>query len=171
MPADLLEPLRVRAYRQTAIPVPGCLPPNQPAPHAGRYHRSGDPWPLYAALDADTVWAEWSRATSGAVDPGQEQRTLCTLDLDLRVLDLRSPATREALGVTLEQLTGAWSPDAPNRACISVARAARDAGADGFVVPSAARAGGWNVAVLPGAFGRVRVVRQTRSHPAVLRGG
>jgi len=142
----------------------------QPAPHAGRYHRRGDPWPLYAALDLETMWAEWSRATSGAVEAEGEERIVCTLDLDLRLLDLRSPTTREALGVTLKQLRGDWSPDIPNRACLAVARAARDAGADGFIVPSAARDGGWNVAVLPGAFQRVRVTRQARSHPKSARG-
>ena len=108
------------------------------------------------------MWAEWSRATSGRVTPESEQRAVCALDLDLRVLDLRSVATRHALGVTLEQLTAEWAPDAPNRACLAVARAARDAGADGFVIPSAARAGGWNVAVLPGAFDRVLVARRRR---------
>lgn len=111
------------------------------------------------------MWAEWRRATSGSVDAREEERTVCTLDLDLRVLDLRVEAIRKALGVTLEQLTREWSPDAPNRACLAVARAARDAGADGFVVPSAAGSGGWNVAVLPSAFDRVAVVRQIRSHP------
>jgi hypothetical protein len=100
------------------------------------------------------------------VDSHQEERIVCTLDLDLRVLDLRVEATRKTLGVTLEQLSGAWSPDAPNRACLAVAQAARDAGVDGYVIPSAAHAGGWNVAVLPSAFGRVAVVRQIRSHPA-----
>ncbi len=148
-----------------ATRVPGCVPPNQPAPHAGRYHRPGHAWPLYAALDGDTMWAEWSRATAGAVDPGEDERIVCTLEMDVRVLDLRSAATRQALAVTLEQLIAGWSPDASNRACLRVARAARDAGADGFVVPSAARDGGWNIAVLPRAFERVRVVRQARARP------
>ncbi|TME30945.1 MAG: RES domain-containing protein, partial [Chloroflexi bacterium] len=137
-PAGLpLERLRARAFRQTAVQVPGCLPPNQPAPHAGRFHRRGEPWPLYAALDTETMWAEWSRATSGAVDRDGEERVVCTLDVDLRVLDLRVSATRAALGVTLDELIGPWSPAAPNRACLAVATAARQAGADGFVVPSA----------------------------------
>jgi len=112
------------------------------------------------------MWAEWSRATSGRVPPQAEERAVCALDLDLGVLDLRSAATRRALGVTLEELTGDWAPDAPNRACLAVARAARDAGADGFVIPSAARVGGWNVGVLPGAFDRVVVVRRRRVRPA-----
>jgi RES domain-containing protein len=121
---------------------------------------------LYAALDRETMWAEWRRATSNGVDAQAEERRVCTLDVDLRVLDLRSRTTRDAVGVTLEQLTGEWSPDAPNLACLAVARAAREAGADGFVVPSAARDGGWNVAVLPGAFDHVHVTRQARSQPA-----
>ena len=112
------------------------------------------------------MWAEWRRATSNGVDAQAEERMVCTLDVDLRVLDLRSRTTRDALSVTLEQLTGEWSPDAPSQACLAVARAAREAGADGFVVPSAARDGGWNVAVLPGAFDHVHVTRQARSQPA-----
>jgi RES domain-containing protein len=111
------------------------------------------------------MWAEWSRATAGGIAAGSEQRTECTLDLDLRVLDMRSAATREAIGVTLDDLTGAWSPEMANPSCLAVARAARDAGADAFVVPSAARPGGWNVAVLPTAFDAVRVIRRRRARP------
>jgi len=111
------------------------------------------------------MWAEWSRATSGALGPDDEERAMCALDLDLRVLDLRSAATRDALGVTLDQLIGDWAPNAPNRACLTVAKAARDAGADGFVAPSAARPGGWNVAVLPAAFDRVVVAQRRRTRP------
>ena len=111
------------------------------------------------------MWAEWSRATSGAVDRDGEERVVCTLDVDLRVLDLRVSATRAALGVTLDELTGPWSPAAPNRACLAVATAARQAGADGFVVPSAAGADGWNLAVRPEAFERVAVVRRRRERP------
>jgi RES domain-containing protein len=120
---------------------------------------------MYAALDRDTMWAEWARATSGGVAPRGEERAECTLDVDLRVLDLRAPATREALGVTPAELVGDWAPDAPNRACLAVARAAREGGADGFIAPSAARPGGWNLAVLPAAFDRVRVVRRARTSP------
>jgi RES domain-containing protein len=120
---------------------------------------------MYAALDRDTMWAEWARATSGGVAAQEEERAVCALDVDLRVLDLRSSATREALGVTLDELVGDWAPDAPNRACLAVARAAQDGGADGFIVPSAANPGGWNLAVLPSAFARVRVVRRARGRP------
>jgi RES domain-containing protein len=158
--------LRGRAWRQTALRVPACLPPVQPAPHPGRYHAAGDPWPLYAALDRDTMWDEWRRATDAAIAPTDDERWVCTLDVDLAVLDLRDAATRSALGVTLDELVGPWSPERPNRAARRVARAARELGVDGLVVPSAARAGGWNLAVLPEAFDRVRMVARRRSEPA-----
>jgi RES domain-containing protein len=145
--------------------VPGCLPPLQPAPHAGRYHRPGDPWPLYASLDRDTMWAEWRHATDGAIRPEDDPRWVCALELDLRVLDLRDPATRRALRVGERQLTAAWAPDDPNQAALRVMRAARELGVDAVVVPSAARRDGWNVAVLPGAFERVRLVRRRREAP------
>jgi RES domain-containing protein len=150
--------------------VPACLPPVQPAPHPGRYHAAGDPWPLYAALDRDTMWAEWRGATEAAIAPGDDERWVCTLDVDLATLDLRDPATRAALGVTLEQLTGPWSPELPNSAARRVTLAAHELGADAVVVPSAARAGGWNLAVLPAAFGRVRLVTRRRSRPPTTAG-
>lgn len=158
--------LRAPAWRQTALRVPGCFPPLQPAPHAGRYHRPGDPWPLYAALERETMWAEWEHATRGAVPAEDEERWVCRLEVDLTVLDLRDPATRLALGVSAEQLTDDWSPERPNRATLRVAAAAHELGVDGMVVPSAARRGGWNLAVLPHAFERVRLAHRRRARPA-----
>ncbi len=141
----------------------------QPAPHAGRYHRVGDPWPLYAALDRETMWAEWSHATGGAVSPDDDPRWVCALDVDLRVLDLRDPAVRRALRVSEAQLTADWAPDAANPATMRVAAAARELGVDAVVAPSAARDGGWNLVVLPGAFDRVRLARRRREVPRLRR--
>ena len=111
------------------------------------------------------MWAEWRHATDGAVDPEDDPRWAYALHLDLRVLDLRDAATRRALRVSERQLAGAWSPEAPNRHALRVMRAARELGVDGIVVPSAARQGGWNVAVLPNAFDRVHLVRRRREVP------
>jgi hypothetical protein len=111
------------------------------------------------------MWAEWAHATGGAVAPEDDARYVCGLDVDLRVLDLRDPATRKALRVTRDQLTAEWAPDAPNPATMRVARAARELGVDAMVVPSAARDGGWNLAVLPHAFDRVRMTRRRREVP------
>lgn len=145
--------------------MPGCLPPSQPAAHAGRYHRPGDPWPLYASLDRETMWSERSRATDGEVPPDEDPRWVCTFEADVAVLDLRDPATRRALRVSVGQLTGPWSPESPNAAALRAAAAARRLGTDGMVVPSAARAGGWNLTVLPGGFDGLRLVRRRRETP------
>ena len=156
---------RGRAWRQTALRIPGCLPPRQPATHAGRFHRPGDPWPLYASLDRETMWAERSRASDAVVPADEDPRWVCTFEADVAVLDLRDPATCLALRVTVRQLTGAWSPEAPNAAALRVTAAARRLGVDGMVVPSAAHPGGWNLAVLPAAFERLRLVRRRRETP------
>jgi RES domain-containing protein len=111
------------------------------------------------------MWAEWAHATGGAVAADDDPRWVCAIDVDLRVLDLRDAATRRALRVSEAQLTGEWAPDAPNPATLRVMRAARELGVDGVVVPSAARHGGWNLAVLPDAFDRVRTRRRRRENP------
>jgi RES domain-containing protein len=146
--------------------VPDCRPPIQPAPHPGRYHRVGDPWPLYGAIEESTVWAEWSRATDGGVAPEDDPRWLCVFEADLRVLDLRRPEVLEALEVSEQDVVGDWAPDAPNLACLRVAAAATIAGADAIVVPSAALPGGWNLAVLPGGFARLRRLTRRQRRPA-----
>lgn len=112
------------------------------------------------------MWAEWRHATDAAIRPEDDPRWVCALDVDLAVLDLRDAATRRALGVTLRQLTGAWTPERPNRATLRVARAARSLGVDAIIVPSAAREGGWNLAIFPVAFPAVRLVsRRTSTAP------
>lgn len=152
-------------WRQTALRVPGCLPPIQPAPHAGRYHQPGDPWPLYACLDPETMWAEWRRATGGGVAPEDDPRWVCTLDVDLAVLDLRDPGTRLGLGLDDAALVGDWAPGNPNPATTRVAEVAREMGVEGIVVPSAARPDGWNLVVLPRGFERVHLISRRRQVP------
>ena len=147
-------------HRQTGVGVP-CLPPSRPAPAAARYHRAGDPWPLYASLDSATAWAEWQAATGGRVDPASEQRRLWRIDVtDLTVLDLRLPEARTAAGVQLADLIG------PREACQALARRAQRMGADGLVVPSAAREGAWNLVAFPSGLEAVRPAGSTVRNPA-----
>ncbi len=115
------------------------------------------------------MWAEWSHATDGAVAPEDDPRWVCVLEVDLRVLDLRDPAVRRALRVSVTQLTGDWAPDAPNPATLRVAAAARARGVDAAIVPSAARHGGWNLMVRPEAFDRLTMTRRRREVPGVRR--
>ena len=146
-------------HRQTGLDTP-ALPPDRPAPTDARYHRRGDPWPLYASLEAPTVWAELAAATRGSIDPSQERRRLWRLDVtDLEVVDLRRPEVRDELGVALRDLTGPRS-----RAQSLTARAVR-LGAGGMIVPSAALDGAWNLVVFASAFGSVRVAGSSALNP------
>ncbi len=146
-------------HRQTGIEVP-AFPPDRPAPAEGRYHRSGEPWPLYASLEPATVWAEWSAATRGAIDPRTERRRLWRIDVSaLPVLDLRRPGVAEGAGVTLDQLTG------PRARAHGLAAVARKLGAEGMVVPSAAREGAWNLVVFPPGFERLRSAGSRTTNP------
>lgn len=121
---------------------------------------------MYGSIDEPTVWAEWSRATDGGVAPDDDPRWLCVFEADLRVVDLRRAEVLDALEVTEADLAGDWTPDAPNAACLKVALAAKLAGAQAIVVPSAAHPGGWNLDVLPTGFDRLRRVRRRRQVPA-----
>lgn len=158
-------------HRQTGVDTP-ALPPDRPAPTAGRYHRPGEGWPLYASLEPATAWAEWSAATGGAIDPRGVTRRLWNLTVhDLPVLDLRTPEAREALGIDVEDLVG------EREAAQALARRARSVGARGMVVPSAARSGAWNLVVFPEGLASVTVGRARRmqpkppAHPSVSREG
>lgn len=111
------------------------------------------------------MWAEWQRASSGAIAPEDDPRWVCTLDVDLAVLDLRDAGTRHGLGLDEADLVGDWAPGSPNPATTRVAEVAREMGVEGMVVPSAARQGGWNLVVLPRAFDRVRLVARRRRVP------
>ena len=106
------------------------------------------------------MWAEWQAATRGAIDPADERRRLWRIEVeDLAVVDLRRPGLAEELGVSERQLTG------PRSRAHGLAAKARALGADGLIVPSAARSDAWNLVVLPSGFGRVRVAGSRAMHP------
>jgi len=77
----------------------------------------------------------------------------------LAVVDLRRPAVAAELGVSERQLTGMRAR------AHGLASRARALGADGLIVPSAARAGAWNLVVFPSGFDRVRVAGSRAMHP------
>ncbi len=75
------------------------------------------------------------------------------------MLDLRDAATRTALGVRLEDLTG-------ERAMAqAVAPRAQASGAHGMIVPSAARPDAWNLVIFPAGFPKVTVGRGRAVRP------
>jgi RES domain-containing protein len=111
------------------------------------------------------MWAEWAHATDGQVPPEEDPRWVCVLDVDLRILDLRDPATRRALRASLQALAGDWSPEQANPTTLRIVAAAARLGVDGLIVPSAAREGGWNAVILPSAFGSVTLTRRRREVP------
>lgn len=136
------------------------MPPDRPAPTEGRYHRPGEAWPLYASLDPATAWAEWHTATRGAIDPASERRRLWRLEVRaLPVLDLRSAEVVDELGIDLERLTG------PRSEAHALAARARALGAEGMIVPSAARDGAWNLVVFPSGFARLHATGSRAMHP------
>jgi RES domain-containing protein len=146
-------------HRQTGLDTP-AFPPDRPAPTEGRYHRPGEPWPLYASLEPATAWAEWSAATRGAIDPASERRRLWRLDANgLPVVDLRRPDVVAELRLKMDDLTGARS-----RAHALAARA-REAGAQGMIVPSAAHPGAWNLVVFPDGFSRLQAAGSRAMNP------
>ncbi len=79
---------------------------------------------------------------------------------DLAVIDLRDAEARASLGVSTDDLV------AGRRACHALAQRALEAGADGLVVPSAARDGGWNLVVFPRGFAALRASGSTLRNPA-----
>jgi hypothetical protein len=81
---------------------------------------------------------------------------------------LRDARVREALGASLEELRADWSDLAPNATCLRLARQAMAAGAEGFIVPSAATADGWCIDVLPAGFGKLRLVSRRAVVPAAV---
>ncbi len=76
------------------------------------------------------------------------------------MVDLRDATTRAAVGISsLAALTGDWDVTQ------ALADRLRRLGAEGAIVPSAARPGHWNLVVFPAGFARLRVGRGRTMHP------
>ena len=75
------------------------------------------------------------------------------------MLDLRDLSVVTALGIVLDDLT------AGRAAAQDLAARAGALGAEGMVVPSAARHGHWNLVVFPAGFSRLASRRSRATHP------
>lgn len=111
----------------------------------GRFNPAGEFGAIYPSLDLETAVAELvRRADRTGVELDQLlPRILLTIDIRLqKVLDLADGEVRDNWGVTKEDLA---SDD--HRPCRDVGRAARRAGYEAILFPSAARESGRNLAV------------------------
>ena len=107
----------------------------------GRFHRQGGRPTWYGSSSEGAAWSELSRNPHG-VDAREAKRRLGRVVFDVVALDLTDPTLRDALGVTLLELT------APEReVCQTLADLAADAGFDAVVSPSAAVPGATTLAV------------------------
>jgi RES domain-containing protein len=129
-----------------------------------RYHRRGEPPPLYAASERDASWGELFRHTDPAVVSAFEiRRRMSELRVvDLPVLDITDEDVRDALEVTEAQLT---SND--YRHCRRVAALvwSRPDRYGGILAPSAAKQGARTLAVSQDWLGRVDVAAYRRQTP------
>jgi RES domain-containing protein len=134
-----------RVWRQCA-PTRRLLDLASPAAGPGRYHRAGDDGAWYASMTERGAWAELFRHhTSNEVSPFEVRRRIGRARVEnLRVLDLTDPRVRETLGVSDDDLIG----DDFTR-CQALGEAARAAGFEGVLAPSAALAGEVILVVFP----------------------
>jgi RES domain-containing protein len=132
-----------------------------PAVGPGRYHRAGGPGAWYASTTELAAWAELLRHhTAPDLSPFEVRRRIGRARVeDLRVLDLTDPRVRETLGLAETDLTS----DDLGR-CQALGDAARDAGFEGILAPSAALAGESILVVFP-----LAIARLTEEHSRVRR--
>lgn len=133
-----------------------------PARGRGRYHVSGGPGVWYASDQEQAAWAELFRHfVDDGIDPFEVRRRIGAVAVtDLEVLDLTSPDTRAAVGVTEHDLTGD-----DYTATRAIAEAARQAGFEGMLAPSAALPGRQTLVVFIGGMTRVDPERSRVQQP------
>jgi RES domain-containing protein len=162
-------PVRVfsgRVWRQCA-PTRRLVDVASPAAGPGRYHRVGEPGAWYASTTELGAWAELLRHhTSSELSPFEIRRRIGRAQVEgLRVLDLSDPQVREALALAEADLTS----DGLTR-CQELGEAARAAGFEGILAPSAALAGEIILVVFPSAMAKVTEERsRVQRAPARLR--
>ncbi|MGV0787673.1 RES family NAD+ phosphorylase [Mycolicibacterium sp. XJ2] len=139
-------------------PLMSCA---DPARGPGRYHQKGEPGVWYASNREQGAWAEFFRHfTEEGIDPFEVRRRVGRVSVDVRVLDLTDEATRSRLGVNEDELV---SDDCSTTQ--EIAYAARAAGFDAVLAPSAALLGCETLAVFCHALPQVTADRSKVRQP------
>lgn len=131
-------------YRHYA-PAYGPLSGEGARRQGGRWNPPDSVATVYTASDIETVDSEFTRqlARSGLSPANVQPRELATIRVELRrVLDLRDPDTRDALGVSLDDLMA----DDPSLSQ-AIGEAAQHLGYEAIVAPSASGGPGYVVAL------------------------
>jgi RES domain len=139
-------------------PLASCA---DPARGVGRYHRKGESGVWYASNREQGAWAELFRHfIDEGVDPFEVRRRVGRVSVDLEVLDLTDKTTRSHLGVTEADLVS------DNYAITqTIAYAARDAGFDAILAPTAALPGCETLAVFAHVLPDITAERSKVSQP------
>jgi RES domain-containing protein len=162
-PADVGRIVSLSVWRQCR-PTRDLLHVEDPASYPGRFHAVGDRATWYSSITEQDAWAQFFRHhPGGGVDPFEVRRRIGEARVqDLVVLDLTDARVRRLAGVTLKQLRS-------NRyaACQALGRAARAAGFEGILAPSAALSGENTLAVFDRALKKVTELRSEVEAPPV----
>jgi len=131
----------------------------------GRYHRAGGPGAWYASSSMRASWCELFRHFMdgpSAVDPFEVKRRAGRVKVTrLVLLDLCDPGNQATLRITENDLIGE-----DYAICQDLSDAARAAGLDGILAPSAGLAGHQTIALFPAAVDSGQIVEQ-HSKPQV----
>ena len=166
-PIEHGRPIGVEVWRQCR-PSRGLLAVDDPPSYPGRFHRVGDRATWYSSLSEQDAWAQFFRHhPQGGVDPMEVLRRIGRARVaDLVVLDLTDARRRRLACITLKQLRS-------NRyaACQALGRAAREAGFEGILAPSAALRGEDTLVVFDRALAKVTEIHsEVTPPPSDLRG-
>lgn len=130
----------------------------------GRYHRALGPNTWYASSTERGAWAELLRHhESPDISPFEVRRRIGRAGVHaLAVLDLTDPDVRQTIGVTEDELRGD-----DLTLCQQLADAARAAGFEGILAPSAALRGEHTLAVFVDSLDKVREEHSRIQRPPV----
>jgi RES domain-containing protein len=131
------------------------------APHGGRWHSAGDPWPAYASSTPEAAMFELLRGfdRERSAPPPLPTRRMSELFVDdLPVVDLANELALEHVGLRREELVEGYDLGPETEHCRAIAAEVRRRPAVlGLLVPSAALPGADVLVIHPAGFRRVQV--------------